>query len=1085
MKADDPLRSCDKIIAEENRHLRNRRLQMNVNGEKEAADLNRTRFGIALSGGGIRSATINLGLLHTLNEFKILEKSDYLSTVSGGGYTGAYLQAMLKKEASYEKLFQEKHIKHLRSRGGYLLPGTGRTKIWNMLVLTTGYVISTLMSWLGPLIIIFLGITFLAIIGELTDVKLVEPVETFIRKHQLIWRSTLLVIAVFAIHLFWNVIHNFKLGISKIFNHVESFLVLCWLVVISFITILHLVSLNLELFKEWDLSPTFKFLIYVTFAFLIIVLGYFINPNALSFHRFYRNQLAEAFLKGTGSFRNIPLKDLFNGFGKKRDYMAPYPLINTCLNLQVMGGKDDNFKGAKASDYFLLSPLFFGSKLTKYLPSDYFKDYEQMTLPAATTISAAAVNPGMGIYSNKILSMLMTIFNARLGFWVSNPLKHNAPKRVWWPFYFFKELFSQIGTRNQKLNISDGGHIENLGVFELLRRKCRLILVVDAGADPRYTFNDLELLTVRARNELGLEILFDKGQVPEEIIRPKPSHGYSKKRFAVADVFYIWDEIPSVNKAGMGIKDRDNKLFEIVINYSDLKESIRVLDFESKMLVRIIFRVVVSFTASAQLKMKMAYLQINDEEAVKSLIRDEIFSGGTNERTANIKLVIADALIHDPNRMKNLLKKAGLLSKSYPDDVKLGEDFIQNIINNLDDHIGNIEQILLEELEGSPEIIKVHRVVKSFLGLLGEVRKGLNGKIVREILLRKVEDQISVKILKTKGFQEEASAAFLKTAPTDKDLWDWLLAQGLNEEVVGHYMNERNVVRKVINKYHSEKALREFLGETDIKKGSSKSAPDKSFPFSEFSKSDILNLAQVNRIIATIEDEDVLKLWLDRIFTTPSFSETFSSDLITLKHEQEEQITSLMEVVSEKIEERVRRDIRMGTLVYIKSSVKAPAGKIVTDDKLKYSVYKYKIYHPEFPHEPTADQFFDEVQWESYYKLGQYLGGEVLGISGLDDYLEKRKPSVNCSIDDLLYRFESDNHDADMLIYNASIPSETSIKEALPQAPLKTSKVLPEMADTAEEPDTIATPESESEATEPPEQMQEKVVVGKKIDYTI
>ncbi|MFQ5447942.1 MAG: hypothetical protein ACE5FF_13520, partial [Saprospiraceae bacterium] len=61
-------------------------------GEEAAGKFDENKFGIAMSGGGIRSATINLGFLRTLNLFKILEKADYISTVSGGGYTGAYLQ---------------------------------------------------------------------------------------------------------------------------------------------------------------------------------------------------------------------------------------------------------------------------------------------------------------------------------------------------------------------------------------------------------------------------------------------------------------------------------------------------------------------------------------------------------------------------------------------------------------------------------------------------------------------------------------------------------------------------------------------------------------------------------------------------------------------------------------------------------------------------------------------------------------------------------------------------------------------------------------------------------------------------------
>ena len=86
---------CNDVLITEDEHLRERRKKL---FDEAAADkLAENRFGIALSGGGIRSATINLGFLKTLNKFNILEQADYLSTVSGGGYTGCYVHATLKE----------------------------------------------------------------------------------------------------------------------------------------------------------------------------------------------------------------------------------------------------------------------------------------------------------------------------------------------------------------------------------------------------------------------------------------------------------------------------------------------------------------------------------------------------------------------------------------------------------------------------------------------------------------------------------------------------------------------------------------------------------------------------------------------------------------------------------------------------------------------------------------------------------------------------------------------------------------------------------------------------------------------------
>jgi predicted acylesterase/phospholipase RssA len=53
--------------------------------------------GLAFSGGGIRSATFNLGVIQALAEKKLLQKFDYLSTISGGGYIGSWLSLFIRR----------------------------------------------------------------------------------------------------------------------------------------------------------------------------------------------------------------------------------------------------------------------------------------------------------------------------------------------------------------------------------------------------------------------------------------------------------------------------------------------------------------------------------------------------------------------------------------------------------------------------------------------------------------------------------------------------------------------------------------------------------------------------------------------------------------------------------------------------------------------------------------------------------------------------------------------------------------------------------------------------------------------------
>jgi hypothetical protein len=63
--------------------------------KKEKKEVRDTLIGLALSGGGVRSASFNLGLLQAFFRFGLLRHLDYLSTVSGGGYIGSYLSALI------------------------------------------------------------------------------------------------------------------------------------------------------------------------------------------------------------------------------------------------------------------------------------------------------------------------------------------------------------------------------------------------------------------------------------------------------------------------------------------------------------------------------------------------------------------------------------------------------------------------------------------------------------------------------------------------------------------------------------------------------------------------------------------------------------------------------------------------------------------------------------------------------------------------------------------------------------------------------------------------------------------------------
>ena len=499
-------------------------------------------FAIALSGGGIRSATFNLGFLKALNDKGIFEHADYLSTVSGGGYIGSHVQNRLRQTHDYKSLFTKDDIDHLKAHGDYLRPGKGWKKTFESLNFYLNTLIQIVLHSLWFLFFFaFLLVLFVYIGEELPNIPLY--INTFL-------------LFLFSAVLVWYYFFHTLRHVSKTLWSAKN-LFYIFTVLALFIAAAAYSRLDPE--AVCDCFRSIDSIVYVLgFGLLVVFTGFFADPNILSSHRFYRFRLKDAFLDKD----DIKLHTLAEEAEGKKWTFAPYPLINTTLNLQA----NKDISGMKSCDYFLLSPLYCGSKITGYIPTGKV-EYARMTLATALTISGAAVNPSMGYKSNRLLSFFMTLLNLRLGYWALNPkifdpssyeisdiwsrfsalLRQSAvwTAETWnyaltlWPYYNIAELLGTMHSRRIRVNLSDGGNIENLAVFELLRRKCRLIIASDAGADPDYSFSDLQNLMIRARNELEIGIEFSDEQNPEKIIRPDLRTGQSQKHYAIGKIYEL------------------------------------------------------------------------------------------------------------------------------------------------------------------------------------------------------------------------------------------------------------------------------------------------------------------------------------------------------------------------------------------------------------------------------------------------------------------------------------------------------------------------------------------------------------------
>lgn len=233
----------------------------------------------------------------------------------------------------------------------------------------------------------------------------------------------------------------------------------------------------------------------------------FLNANLISQHGFYRDRIARAFLCHDLS-DSLPRLSELGGKGSG----APCHLINAAVNLPATL---DARVGERRTAGFLLSKLYCGSDPTGYWPTAEIEAVESdFDLASAVAVSAAAAGPNMGTFTVAPLRFLLTQLNIRLGYWFPNPRACASGR--WWRIRMqpgllalSREALGLLDERQARINLSDGGHHENLGLFELLRRRCRTIVCVDAEADPQLSCGGLIACMLKARVDLGVRIEID------------------------------------------------------------------------------------------------------------------------------------------------------------------------------------------------------------------------------------------------------------------------------------------------------------------------------------------------------------------------------------------------------------------------------------------------------------------------------------------------------------------------------------------------------------------------------------------------
>ncbi len=303
--------------------------------------------------------------------------------------------------------------------------------------------------------------------------------------------------------------------------------------------------------------------------------------NLCSLNSFYRSRLEQAYqdasisLGGAAGMMRLP--DYF------RAGNGPVHLFNVTVNETIDGAtrsisRDRNglgmavgpcgislgvkhhlaFRGWEKEDISSTKEVFPGEgegyRVFQSLETTDWKP-EPLGAFAWASISGAAVSPGMGRCGDSFKSAVLTLGNIRLGYWWDSSVRPVLPapeKQSWlrmrlcrWrnavsryaadTFDIQRKIWAEFscsfkGPAEPRWYLSDGGHFENLGGYELIRRRLPLIVIVDAEQDAEFKFDGLSSLIRKARMDFCAEIeFFDRktlenpasiapGRIPDELL---------------------------------------------------------------------------------------------------------------------------------------------------------------------------------------------------------------------------------------------------------------------------------------------------------------------------------------------------------------------------------------------------------------------------------------------------------------------------------------------------------------------------------------------------------------------------------------
>lgn len=559
-------------------------------------------IGIALSGGGIRSAAYAMGAMQgLLKELPDDTKArmTHISAVSGGSYTAAG-RAILQTESSPDltdgrEPFSENspEFNHLLRRTDYLAPG-GRGKLqafnrwlrgflWNLIFLGLGiFVVARVTGWLvgwyfdqyleqvslrtgvtavvvallvasvpqmlrrpddrrrswfsaaDVLVVIAVGLGFLFLIGSWDSIvrglnEIWESVSEKLPRISEVAGTVTLIAVGTAVYRALRLPY-----VTRIANAIAGLIVPVTTIVI-FLAVasagLGGPSTDLSTISAWE------WLVVLIAVALFAVLATR-DAQMWSPHHFYKSRLANAFaLKRTrDGVSELDSTDLQTYAELHHQERFPSPDLLICATANVSSNADLPSGSGAVSWVFQAN----GAGLSEWpdtptamLSADEMADRlgkrrEDYTYGAAMAVSGAAISPAMGRLTRRSLQALMAVLNIRLGVWYPNPRRPATSSRRQpkvFP-YLYKEIMGNHGLNDKFLYVTDGGHWDNLGLVELLRKRCKIIICFDGGGNRPGEYDSLSIALRTAQTQLGVTVeglnpektmaVVDQRNVPEE-----------------------------------------------------------------------------------------------------------------------------------------------------------------------------------------------------------------------------------------------------------------------------------------------------------------------------------------------------------------------------------------------------------------------------------------------------------------------------------------------------------------------------------------------------------------------------------------